>query len=569
MKRIFYAAALAAFLGIQLCGCSSMFEQAVSSNERADAEDYYELEEGEAAVFLNNELLETPAVYQDDRIYLSLDQVWQGLDKHFYWDGKSDDFLFTDASGIRREAVSDEELALVKDGQLYLSTDCLEQYLDAQISVFHDPGRVFIDTAGSMQQKASLKSNEKLRIRGGVKSAILADAGKGSQLVILETYENWAHVRTEDGYTGYVRLSGIDMDKAQEVVVEASETEVPAAEYQHNTLGEPVCLVWHMLTNYTANSYFEDLTARAEGVNVISPTWYSISSSEGSYTDRSSEDYIRQAHEKGMQVWALVDDFDPEISIEAVLGDDRIRQSLAENLVWDVSESGADGINVDFEHITDSCGSSYLQFLRELYILCHEKGLILSVDDMNPTYLRSCYNLEEQGKIADYVILMQYDEHYNGSEPGSVSSLPYVQKGLEAAAELVPAEKLVSGLPFYTRIWTETPAEYAEEGAHIFEEGDALYDRYAVSSRAVSMADAAAYTAKAGVTPVWDQALGQYYAEIPLDFATERIWLEDPESLEEKMKAGQSYQIAGYAFWRIGMETSDIWSLIRKYTGNP
>jgi len=568
MKRILCTAALTAFLGIQLCGCSSMYEQAVSSNERADAEDYYELAEGEAAVFLNSERLEGQAICQEDRIYIALDQVRQGLDKHFYWDGKSDDFLFTDASGIRREAVSDEELALVRDDQLYLSTECLDRYLDAQISVFSDPGRVFIDTAGSMQEKASLKSNEKLRVKGGIKSAILADAGKGSELIILETYENWAHVRTEDGYTGYVRLSGIDMDQAREVEVEASEAEAAAADYQQNSLGKPVCLAWHMLTNYTANSYFEELTAKAEGVNVISPTWYSISDNEGNYTDYSSTDYIRQAHEKGMQVWALVDDFNPDISIEAVLGDDRIRQSLAENLVWDAAEMGIDGINVDFEHITDSCGYSYLQFLRELYIHCHEKGMILSVDDMNPTYLRSCYNLEEQGKIADYVILMQYDEHYSGSEPGSVASLPYVQKGLEAAAGLVPAEKLVSGLPFYTRIWTETPAEYAEEGAQIFEEGDSLYDRYAVSSRAVPMGDAADYAAKAGAVPVWDQELGQYYAEIPLDYGTERIWLEELESLEEKLKAGQSYDIAGYAFWRIGMETSDVWPLIRQYIGS-
>ena len=319
------------------------------------------------------------------------------------------------------------------------------------------------------------------------------------------------------------------------------------------------------MENTSGNRQFDSLTADTRGINVISPAWFALTDNEGTYRNLSSGDYVRKAHEKGMEVWILIDDFSDNMSIGQVLGKNSVRQKLVENLISDVQAVNADGINVDFEYITDSCGVDFIQFLRELSIRCREEGLVLSVDNANPTFVKYCYDMREQGRLADYVVLMGYDEHWQGSEAGSVASLPFVENGILAALEMVPEEKIISGLPFYSRVWTEVPEEFAASGAEVREDGNSEYGRYSLDSIALSMDEVAALVKKAGVEPEWDDDIGQYYVEIPLEHGKQRIWMEDVRSLEAKLDVVSKYSVAGVAFWRIGMDNNAVWDSISEY----
>lgn len=544
-----------------LSGCS-MYESMLATDEKADLNDFFGVSDGEAAVFVNNERCEGNAVVQGEVYYIPIELIRSALDKRFYWDGMDDRLLFTNAEKIYEESVSDSSMALVEEDQLYLSLKCLEKYLDIQTAVYEEPCRLYIDTAGREIRRVPVGKNTQVRVLGGFKSAIVTDIQSGDQVQVLTEHNKWAQIRTEDGFIGYMLLSCLEMDEEQTVQIE-SVLEDP--EYISIRREEPVCLAWHDMENVSGNKQFDALTADTKGINVISPAWFALTDNDGTYRNLSSADYVRKAHEKGMEVWILIDDFDEGMSIGQILGKNSVRQKLVENLISDVKAVNADGINVDFEYITDSCGVDFIQFLRELSIRCREEGLVLSVDNANPTFIKYCYDMEEQGRLADYVVLMGYDEHWQGSEAGSVASLPYVENGILAAIDMVPEEKIISGLPFYTRVWTEIPEAFAASGAAIREDGNSEYERYSLDSVALSMDEVEKLVKESGAVRSWDDDIGQYYVEIPLEHGKQRIWMEDIRSLETKLDVVSGYSLAGVAFWRIGMDNNEVWDCISAY----
>ncbi|MDY4971704.1 MAG: glycosyl hydrolase family 18 protein [Lachnospiraceae bacterium] len=544
-----------------LSGCS-VYESVIATDEKADLNEFFGVSDGEAAVFVDDEQCEDYAVVRGETYYLPMDLVRSELDKRFYWDGLDDRLLFTDAEKIHEESVSDSSMALMEGDQVYLSTACLEKYLDIQISVYQEPDRIFIDKAGQEIQQVSVAEDTQVRVLGGFKSAVLTEVLPDSRVRVLTEHSKWAKVRTEDGFVGYMLMKYLNQDEKETVEIESVKEE---PEYTSIRRDEPICLAWHDMENSSGNRQLDALTADTQGINVISPAWFALTDNEGSYRNLASADYVRKAHEKGMEVWVLIDDFNENMSIGQVLGKNSVRQKLVDRMISDVKEVNADGINVDFEYITDSCGVDFIQFLRELSIRCREEGLVLSVDNANPTFVKYCYDMAEQGRLADYVILMGYDEHWQGSEAGSVASLPYVENGIKAALEMVPAEKIISGLPFYTRVWTEIPEQYAASGAEIRQDGNSEYERYSLDSVAVSMDEVDKLVKKAGVSPEWDESIGQYYVEIPLEHGKQRIWIEDVRSLEAKLDVVSGYSVAGVAFWRIGMDNDEVWDSISAY----
>lgn len=561
MRKVFKTILLLMICLFVLSGCS-VYEAMIATDERADLSDYFGVSDGEAAVFVNDERCEGNAVIRGENCYISMDLVRLALDKRFYWDGLDDRLLFTNAKKIYEESISDSSMAVVLEEQLYLSLACLEKYLDIQITAYQDPDRIYIETAGKEICQVPVGKDTQVRVLGGFKSAILTEVSSGDQVQVITEHSKWAQVRTEDGFVGYMLVSCLKMDEEDTVTI-ASVLDDP--EYTSIRRDEPVCLAWHDMENTSGNRQFDSLTADTRGINVISPAWFALTDNEGTYRNLSSGDYVRKAHEKGMEVWILIDDFSDNMSIGQVLGKNSVRQKLVENLISDVQAVNADGINVDFEYITDSCGVDFIQFLRELSIRCREEGLVLSVDNANPTFVKYCYDMREQGRLADYVVLMGYDEHWQGSEAGSVASLPFVENGILAALEMVPEEKIISGLPFYSRVWTEVPEEFAASGAEVREDGNSEYGRYSLDSIALSMDEVAALVKKAGVEPEWDDDIGQYYVEIPLEHGKQRIWMEDVRSLEAKLDVVSKYSVAGVAFWRIGMDNNAVWDSISEY----
>ena len=561
MRKVLKTILLLVVCALTLCGCD-LYESVISTDARANLYDFYGLSEGEAAIIVDNEVLEETAVVRDGTYYIAIEQVRSALDKRFYWDGLDDRLFFTNAEKIYEESISDSSMVLTVEDQLYLSTACLEKYLNIQVTVFEEPDRIYIDTSGSDVTSVSVGKDAEVRVRGGYKSEILTEVKSGERVQLITEHNKWAEVRTEDGFIGYMLLDRLNQEDTEVTRIEEVRED---PEYTSIRRDYPICLGWHDMENVSGNKQFDALTADTKGMNVISPAWFALTDNKGNYRNLSSADYVRKAHEQGMEVWILIDDFDDDMSIGRVLGRNSVRQKLVESLIEDVQAVNADGINIDFEYITDSCGVDFIQFLRELSIRCREESLVLSVDNANPTFVKYCYDMKEQGRLADYVVLMGYDEHWQGSEAGSVASLSYVEEGIIAALDMVPKEKVVSGLPLYARVWTEVPEAFAASGAAIREDGNSEYERYSLDSVALSMGEIAKLIKKAKVTPEWDQTTGQYYVEIPLKHGKQRIWVEDVRSLETKLDVVSKYSLAGVAFWRLGMEDKAVWDSISSY----
>jgi spore germination protein YaaH len=161
---------------------------------------------------------------------------------------------------------------------------------------------------------------------------------------------------------------------------------------------------------------------------------------------------------------------------------------------------------------------------------------------------------------------MGYDEHYAGSEEaGSVSSIGFVNQGVADTLQSVPADQLILGMPFYTRVWSETPV--SDDGAAVSttedtSDSDTLYELDCYSA---GMKEVQNLISTNGAVPVWSDTDGQYYVEYINGGVTYKIWVEDATSLEEKLKVMQSNQLAGGAFWKLGLEDPAVWDTIIKY----
>jgi spore germination protein YaaH len=548
--------------GILVWQCPNLLEDALLSKEQEDLNSYYQVSDEQVAIILNGSLKEEQGILVEDTVYLPYQFVRLNLDSRFYWDGSTDTFIVTDALNIYKTSIKKSEDFYKKDDNLYLSIDFVKTYLEIEDEIFKEPNRIYLNKIEKERKYLTTKSKAKIRTSGGLKSKVISSVSKGEEVELLKSEENWDFVRTSSGHIGYIVSLALD-DSTLQTRVTKAEKEEP--EYTNISLDQTICLAWQQVTNVSGNSRLKELLKNSQGVNVVSPTWFAVNKDDGSYTSLAQESYVKEAHQMGLQVWALVDDFSKDMSIYNVLSNSEIRLKLVDNLINEVLKVGADGLNVDFEYVTSEAGWHYLEFLRELSVRCRNEGLVLSVDNANPTYVREQYHMSEQGNLVDYVIIMAYDEHWQGSEAGSVASLSYVENGITNALDMVPADKLINGIPFYTRVWKEVPEQDATEGAEIREDGNSEYERYELSSAAYSMDAVQELIDKYKVEPVWDEELGQYYVEIPLDSGKYRIWLEETRSLEEKLKLVEENNIAGIACWKLGLESSDVWPVIAEY----
>ena len=518
----------------------------IPSSEKMDMNEYYgEMAEGEIALVLGTEKLEERGLVDGDRVYLPLDVVNTYLNQRYYWDSDNQQILYATPSELTSASASSEagDKVWVKDGKVYLNLTYVQEYTDLDAYITKDPYRIAIQYKFKNIKTVTVKKNTSIRYRGGIKSAILTSAKKGEQLRLIEEMENWDQVATDDGYIGYI-------DK--KMVGEAEKTKIERnfkkEKYSYLSMDSKVNMVWHQVTSTDANAYFADATANMTGVNVISPTWFYLTDTSGNIANIASADYVSQAHEKGLQVWGLIDNFTQEVSTTETLSSTAARQNIISQLIQAAQDVGMDGINVDFESLSEDVGIHFLEFLRELSIECHKNNLVLSVDNPVPEDFTSHYDRAEQGRVVDYVIIMGYDEHYVGSEAGSVASLPWVEQGIQDTLEEVPAERVINAIPFYTRLWRTTGGN--------------------VTSEAIGMDQAQQTIAENNVETYWDKTTSQNYGKYDIDNSTYQIWLEDAQSVAEKVKLVSKYDLAGVSAWKLGFENSGIWQVISDNLNN-
>ena len=540
-----------------------LYQKYSEGTTRADLASYYELPSSEkGAIMLDGSILEDYCRVLNGICYLEMGTVQEYLHNRFYYTEVSREIRYTDANtvvvapldqstwttttaGMTESFTEDYLIAFSVEDTCYVALDFVEKYVPVTHQIFGEPDRVVILSMEGCRELAAVNRNTAVRWRAGVKSDILTDVAKGEQVMILdaEQVEGWTKVATADGLIGYVKNSRLG-EKA--MVTTTSTLEYVEPEYTSIQLDEKVRLGFHAVYNQTANGNLEQMLDTAYNINVISPTWFALNDNAGNFTSIASEAYVQKAHDRGIQVWGLVEDITYDVDTYEILANSDSRTHLIDELVSVAVAFDLDGLNIDLEGIRQRDGAHFVQFLRELSIRCREEGLILSVDNYPPNAGNTYYDYKEQGIIADYVVLMNYDEHWGGSgDPGSTSSQPFTEASIDNLLELVDASKIINALPFYTRLW-KTSGQTVTDNAIIMKAIDANVSQL-------------------GMIIDFDEEAGQKYASKEANGVLYQMWIEDYASMENKLAVVAEKNLAGIAAWRLGYEEQAVWELIGNY----
>lgn len=558
MKKIIPAIVAIALILLVLAGSFGMklLDRFSYSNEKQNLEEYYGLSEGDqgsVAIVLQNEKIDTQAKLIDGRCYMEIEDVQALLNERFYYDKNESLLIYTTptqkiVSGVGTNAYSvdgsdnttDYTISVAEGDSLYIALDYIKQYTNFSYELFTEPNRMQLRTQWGSRESASIKKTTNLRVKGGVKSPILREVAEAETVTILEEMETWTKVKTSDAMIGYVENKFL-IERMTEEEIAVTDYEVP--EYTSIHRDYKINLGWHAVYTESGNDTFDSVVNGTGTMNVISPTWFFLDGDEGDIKAIPSHSYVEKAHSRNMEVWALLEDITLESNTYEVLSYTSRRENLIRNLMNYVLEYNIDGINIDLEGINYESGEHFTQFLRELSIECRLNGIVLSVDNYVPRESNTFYNRKEQGIVADYVIIMGYDEHWGGGGvAGSVASIDYVRDGIEKTLEEVSAEKVINAIPFYTRVWKTSNGE--------------------VTSEALGMEKAEEFIAKYDVPTVWDEETCQNYGEIEMGSTLYQVWLEDAQSIETKLTVMKSYDLGGVAAWKLGLEDKSIWDVI-------
>lgn len=529
-----------------------------------ELKDYYLVSENEVMIFMQDEIYEKRGLIMDGSVYIDYDTVVTYFNKRFYWDANENVLIYTTPTEVIRTEVGNRDYyvneskstlpyQIVKtNGQeVYIALDYVKMHSNIEYEMFTEPNRMVIQYKWGEEFLYNIvKKETQIREEANIKSDILKELSIGDKLLYLDfddgVKKGFCKVMSEDGVIGYVKEKHMG-----EANYESLTSNYQEPVYTHISKDYKINMVWHQVMNMDANASILDKLATTKGVTTISPTWFSIISVEGEISSLASETYVEKAKGTGVEVWALCDDFNKEVDMYQLLSHTSRRKKLINELVAAAIKYDLAGLNIDFERITESSAPHYIQFLRELSVKCRNNGIILSVDNYVPSVYTEYYDRKEQGILVDYVVTMAYDEHYAGSEEsGSVSSIGFVEKAVNDILTMVPAEQVIIGIPFYTRLWTEKVVD----------------GEVAISSSACSMSSGLEYLSVHGIEPEWNEETGQYYGEYEQDGAKYRIWLEEDRSIELKLKTIFEKNVAGVSGWKLGLEKESIWNLIIKYT---
>lgn len=492
-------------------------------------------------------------VVTDGIHYLPQEFVADNINAGFYYDKESQAVLYSDSSYMYtymsgknvytddtgKTYNTDYPVVIDINGECFIAWEYIAEHTDCEYAYGSEPERINISIERENKQCVTVKKKSAVRYRGGIKSPVLEYVQKGDRLVHEDDLDDWIKVTTVTGYTGYIKKT--EASDTFEYIREEKNYET----HNYNMKDDKVTLAWFQVSGVAGNSGIDNNIATASGVNVLAPTWYSVTDSSGSMSCYASTGLVNKMHQRGTDVWALVSDFDTNVDFAALYSSKKARTNMINTLINDAEKYGFDGINLDFENIKSAYAKDYLQFVRELSIECERKGLVLSTDNYKPEVYNRCYNLKEQSRFVDYVIVMAYDEHYAGTDAGSVASLPFVKEAVEDTVQLVGKEHVIAGIPFYTRIWTTTDGN--------------------TTSRAVGMQAAVDQLNSDGQVALWNDDCGQYVASYTVGNSTRQIWFEEEKSIEAKMQVIQENNVAGVAGWKLGLEKSSVWSVISKY----
>ena len=549
---------------------SKLIEKYTPTKEHKELTKYYGItEDSQIAITLNSTVLENYGVMLDGHVYLDYKFVHDVLNSRFYWDANENILLYTTSSDVISAKADETSYNIGKSSTDYgrpivkatadsawVDMEFVKTYSDFTYTVYESPSRVVITNEWKEITISTLKGNTEIRFKGGIKSPILADVKKGDVLTILETDEKWTKVCTEDGITGYVRSN-----KVKNTEKKTLTSEYKPETFHHIKKEQTINFLWHPVYSTAANNEISSIISTAKGLDVVSPSWFKLKDNKGNISSFASLDYVNYCHNHDVEVWGMVKNMDldsSDIDINYILTHTTTRQNLVNQIVSKALQYNLDGINIDFEQLSESkIGDAYIQFLRELSIKCENNDILLSTAVYTPAAYNSVYKYGEQTDFVDYICLMAYDQHYGqASGEGSVAALDWVEEGVKnTLSEGVPAEQLILGVPFYTKLWKLTPTS----------NDSAVDTTYIIGFENLGLTSAKKWMNNNITTPVWLEESGQYFGEVVKSGTTYKMWLEDETSIEKKLALMQEYKLAGAAFWSSDLDNSSVWDVIIKY----
>lgn len=524
-------------------------------------EAFSELSEEKVGMVLGKDIIAmeySPQIVEGE-IFLPFDFVKDYIDPYLFWDEGTQKLTITTQNKVIRMKTDDLtyyinqeplklQVPLRKFEEVpYIPFSFLEEWFDIE-AVYHKESNIVVMDYTIEAKKIAevIKKNASIRYEDNTKSPILEKLSLDEKLVLFDESGDWFYVRTERGIVGYISKKHIGNIKEVEGKAVVEEESFPTWEPVQGKIN----LVWDQVFKVESSevpSKFEPIY----GLDVLSPSWFEIEDEEGNLRNIASRRYVDWAHSQGYQVWAMITNpfSDPDLT-HKVLSNTDSRENIIKQLLAFSSIYNLDGINIDFESLKKETGEYYVQFIRELTPLLKEQGLVVSVDMYVPSGWTRHYNRSEVGKVVDYIMIMGYDEHWSTSpKSGSVASIGWVEEGIKNTLKEVPNEKVILGIPYYTRLWAE-------------EEVDG---EIKVSSKAYGMSRGEKFLKDAGVEAKWLEDVGQYYGEYSRGNIVYKIWLEEEKSIEEKVKLVKKYDLAGVAGWKRGLEKKEVWDVLYKY----
>ncbi|MBQ3060984.1 MAG: hypothetical protein IJD02_00915 [Lachnospiraceae bacterium] len=541
-----------------------VFDYMAPSKERVDLQEIYNVPKGETKLFINDKEWDKNGIYIDGEVYVDYETVKKEFTENIYYDPNEKLVIVTtDKDNIHVNADSSlytlngvekdfgKKIFTVKNNEIFLGLDFISDFGKVEYELYDNPSRAMIYSDFETEFLSAAVSEDTLvRVKGDKKSEIICDLKSGDKVHVkaegMELAKGYVGVLTMDGVMGYVKEETV-----KDSVYEKMNTDYKEVEYESLTKDGKINLTWHAVYSEVGKGTINELLDNSPGVNVVSPTWFRLTDEEGNFSSIANKEYVEAAHNRNVEVWALISDVEKKIDTYNLFSHTKKRRVLIEGLINKVKEYNIDGINIDFETINSKSAPHYIQFLRELSVECRKEKIILSVDSYVPMAFNEFYRRDIQGKIVDYVVVMAYDEHYSGSaQSGSVSSISWVTNAVNNTKKKVPAGKIIIGIPFYARLWEEK--RNTDGSIEI------------VSVQSLSMETANETVSKNSATIVYNEETGQDYAQYEKNGSVYKIWLENAKSIKNKLAAIKEGECGGVASWRAGFETEDIWEVINE-----
>ncbi len=488
-------------------------------------------------------------VDEKDIVYIATKDIANFFDEDIYYDNVYDQIITTSETKVAVLPIDKKEItvngstikiygsAIKKENEFYLPFSELNDIYNVEIKYNKESNILTVDSLNREQKKANASKDVSVKYKPTIFSKTIDKIEKGDSVIVIESKDNgWYKIRTKLGKIGYTK----DITNVYSVREEIENKK---------QIEGKVSLVWDYYSEYATAPNRQG--TKIDGVNVVSPAFANLEKS-GSLNiniGETGKKYVEWAHENEYKVWAIVSNNSYKAPTSEVLNDYKKRADLINKIVTMTISYNLDGINIDFENMNESDKDVFSRFIIELAPRLKEYGKVLSVDvtapDGSPDW-SLCYNRNKIGKIADYVIFMAYDQYgVSSTSAGTTAGADWVEVNIKKflGQEEVAAEKIILGMPFYTRAWNETSS--------------------GVKSTVISMK----YVDSAipeEATRQWNNDLKQYYVEYQKNGTNYKMWIEDENSIEAKFVLMHNYNLAGAAYWQKGMEKEGIWELVEK-----